>query len=333
MAQRYIIDEKGNVVPVKKPPFYKRWWFIVIVVLVGMNVILGFFSRLGEEAKSTDSTSTITETKTTYKTYSVNEVTLSVNSKWEKRDGDKENILYFYPDDSSMMMVGWTKIEESLAVESNRLALLEGYKEGGQVIPVNEKSIQVDNVTGYLYDTSGEIKGTSYKGQMLVVDTPTGFLSIIYMTDKEYTEDEYQEFEEVIKSISISGKTTSPSSSVVASASSSSSTTVQETSDFNPTDSSDATIESIRTYEDYMKMYEFIVNEYISNYENAMAQYGLSDSETYQSIRNQVTETVDQQRAQYGALGNAPIVGRGELVKYLKEYRDQLKTFTDMLSN
>ncbi|MFX3926883.1 hypothetical protein ACJBXN_10560, partial [Streptococcus suis] len=49
-------------------------------------------------------------------------------------------------------------------------------------------------------------------------------------------------------------------------------------SEFNPTDSSDATIESIKTYSDYMKIYELIVNEYITNYENMVSQYGLGDA-------------------------------------------------------
>ncbi|WP_392367708.1 hypothetical protein, partial [Streptococcus suis] len=95
--------------------------------------------------------------------------------------------------------------------------------------------------------------------------------------------------------------------------------------DFVPTDSADATIESIATYNDYLEMYEFIVNEYVTNYENMVSQHGLGDDATYQAMRDSVTQSVDEQKAQYGPLGNAPIVGKDGIVQFLKEYRDSLQ--------
>lgn len=129
---------------------------------------------------------------------------------------------------------------------------------------------------------------------------------------------------------------TTESSVAVASSSSEetseSSSSAEKANDFKPTDSSDATIESIKTYDDYMTMYEFIVNEYITNYEAAVEQYGLGDDSGYQTMRDQVTASVEQQKAQYGAMGNAKIIGKEELVTFLKEYRDELKTFTDQMA-
>ncbi|HEL1959966.1 TPA: hypothetical protein U1W10_000271 [Streptococcus suis] len=72
-------------------------------------------------------------------------------------------------------------------------------------------------------------------------------------------------------------------------------------------------------------MYEFIVNEYVTNYENMVSQHGLGDDATYQAMRDSVTQSVDEQKAQYGLFGNAPIVGKDGIVQFLKEYRDSLQ--------
>ena len=113
---------------------------------------------------------------------------------------------------------------------------------------------------------------------------------------------------------------------------SSSSSTEAVNSDFNPTDTSDSTIESIVTYNDYLKMYEAIVNEYISNYEAVVSQYGLGDAESYQSMRDSVTSSVETQKEAYGSLGNARITGKDSIVEYLKNYRDNLKSSTDQMA-
>lgn len=102
---------------------------------------------------------------------------------------------------------------------------------------------------------------------------------------------------------------------------------------FEPKDSSDKTIESIKTYGDYITMYSFIVNEYITNYENAVAQYGLAETTTYQAMRDQSTKNLEDTKKQYGPMKHAPIVGKKEIVQFLKDYRDELKTFTDSLAN
>lgn len=43
-------------------------------------------------------------------------------------------------------------------------------------------------------------------------------------------------------------------------------------SDFNPQDVSDATIESIKTYEDYLTMYEKIIQDYYDQSETVLTQ-------------------------------------------------------------
>ncbi|WP_342988964.1 hypothetical protein [Streptococcus salivarius] len=67
----------------------------------------------------------------------------------------------------------------------------------------------------------------------------------------------------------VSGRVTSKSSS---SSTTSSSSESVSSSNFNPQDTSDATIESISTYNDYLTMYSKIVDEYLTNY-LFLAQY------------------------------------------------------------
>ena len=130
---------------------------------------------------------------------------------------------------------------------------------------------------------------------------------------------------------SSTSSSTSSSSSTAESTTAESSTTV--VSSFNPVDTSDATIESIATYDDYLTMYQLIVNEYLSNYEAAMAQYGLTDATTFKSMRDGVEEGIAQQKQAYGAMRKSPIVGKSDLVQFLKDYRDELDAYVAQMSS
>lgn len=135
---------------------------------------------------------------------------------------------------------------------------------------------------------------------------------------------------------------TSSSSSVLASSVTESSSQTEASSsteatvssgDFTPQDSSDATIESIKTYNDYLTMFEFIVNEYYTNAEAALAQYGLTDDGSFATQREMTSQQLEAERQQYGAMGKMPLVGvKSGLVDVLKTYRDDLKAYTDALA-
>lgn len=134
----------------------------------------------------------------------------------------------------------------------------------------------------------------------------------------------------------------SSSSSVVASSvadsssqteTSSSTETVVASGEFAPQDSSDATIESIKTYNDYLTMLEFIINEYYANAEAAFEQYGLTDDGSFAAQRAATSQQLEADRQQYGAMGKMPLVGvKSGLVDVLKTYRDDLKVYTDALA-
>ena len=95
-------------------------------------------------------------------------------------------------------------------------------------------------------------------------------------------------------------------------------------SDFNPQDVSDTTIESIKTYEDYLTMYEKIVDNYYTEADEAFKGTALEDSASIQELKDSTKKEMEEQKKQYGPLKKAPIQGKEEIINFLKEYRDSL---------
>jgi len=102
-------------------------------------------------------------------------------------------------------------------------------------------------------------------------------------------------------------------------------------SDFNPQDVSDETIESIKTYEDYLTMCEKIVNNYYTEADEAFKGTALEDSASIQELKDATKKEMEEQKKQYGPLKKAPIQGKEEIIQFLKEYRDSLHDQVEQL--
>ncbi len=98
---------------------------------------------------------------------------------------------------------------------------------------------------------------------------------------------------------------------------------------FEPQDVSDATIESIRTYGDYLVMYRMITDDYLANYESAVKGTILYDEETFREMKEDMDEAFEEQEEEYGPIKDKKLVGKDDLVEFLKDYRDSLKETTD----
>ena len=94
--------------------------------------------------------------------------------------------------------------------------------------------------------------------------------------------------------------------------------------DFNPQDVSDATIESIKTYEDYLIMNEKIIDNYYTEADEAFKGTVLEDSAAIQELKDSTKKEMEDLKKQYGPLKKAPIQGKEEVIKTLKDYRDNL---------
>lgn len=95
-------------------------------------------------------------------------------------------------------------------------------------------------------------------------------------------------------------------------------------SDFNPQDVSDTTIESIKTYEDYLIMNEKIIDNYYTEADEAFKGTVLEDSAAIQELKDSTKKEMEDLKKQYGPLKKAPIQEKEEVIKTLKDYRDNL---------
>lgn len=106
-----------------------------------------------------------------------------------------------------------------------------------------------------------------------------------------------------------------------------------ESAAFQPTDVSDETIKSIKTYEDYLTMYQSIINNYLADYENAIKDTVLYDQATFAEQKKQYEQSFESQKKEYGNYGNKKLVGKDTLVEFLISYRDSLAETTNNLKN
>ncbi|WP_270321533.1 hypothetical protein [Weissella confusa] len=106
--------------------------------------------------------------------------------------------------------------------------------------------------------------------------------------------------------------------------SSSSEVTAEGDTAFDAQDVSDAKIESIKTYGDYLNMYKAIINDYYAQYESALQGTALYDETTFQSTKEQYDSEFEKQEKSYGAMKNQKLIGKSTLVDSLKSLRDSL---------
>jgi hypothetical protein len=94
---------------------------------------------------------------------------------------------------------------------------------------------------------------------------------------------------------------------------------------FSPQDVSDATIQSIETYDDYLAMYEKISLDYLTQYEDIIKNSVLDDEGAIAEAKASCEAAFEEQEGVFGAMGNMPLTDKDEIVKTLIDYRDSLK--------
>ncbi|MGT2906728.1 hypothetical protein [Streptococcus dentiloxodontae] len=138
----------------------------------------------------------------------------------------------------------------------------------------------------------------------------------------------------VLSGCSITKNIVDTATSITDSTSNASASETSSSSTFAPQDTSDETIEEIVTYNDYLVMYSKIIDEYLTNYQNAIAGTVLDDGgTTIENLKQESKNSLEEQRKEYDAMGDSKIVGKDSLVQYLKNYRDSLKEVTDNIAS
>ena len=62
-----------------------------------------------------------------------------------------------------------------------------------------------------------------------------------------------------------------------------------------------------------------------------LVQY-LMTANTIEQMKQESLKSLEEQKKEYGPMGNTKIVGKDSLVEFLKNYRNGLKEYTDNIS-
>lgn len=60
-----------------------------------------------------------------------------------------------------------------------------------------------------------------------------------------------------------------------------------------------------------------------------MNEYAVVDETTFQSLKAGVEQSLKEQKKSFWKMGTKKVVGKENLVKFLKSYRDQLQSYVD----
>ena len=301
------------------------------ILLLGIAVCT--FTTLSACSNETK-TSTNSENKHAAKTeytinYSVNGSTFNVPESWSEKDGKDGNTKYFYPKDG-MLLVLFSEVSPSIRSENARTEYLSGIKKGS-LKNFTEKDGQEIGDDAYGWNVSYELNEASYNGAMIVVNVKGGILQFIMGTTDQTFETYRDAFNAIYQSLKYSPRSTDTSQPEASSQpAASTEQSKPEKATFSPTDTSDATIEAISTYGDYLTMTQKIIDEYLVNYENAFRGTYLESSLSEQ--RSEYAAAFDEQKKLYGNMTKQNLsITKSSLVDYLKTYRDTLNDYINRM--
>ncbi|MGT2906726.1 hypothetical protein [Streptococcus dentiloxodontae] len=108
--------------------------------------------------------------------------------------------------------------------------------------------------------------------------------------------------------------------------------------EFKQTDTSDETIRSIKTYGDYIKMYQYIMEDYQNYYEDKLSEYGVIDNETkeeFENSKSSIDYEFELAEREYGGMTDIPLSDdiNKKFADYLIAYRDTLHQTVDKIFN
>lgn len=214
----------------------------------------------------------------------------------------------------------------------------------GTYYAVNTKNNGNNTSNIVIYHNGNQIDSISLKfGQIKKIDIPKGaeikvssksdIFEITLFTQRDFKsqniEEKYSQKENNTVAHSNSNNSTESSTESSSATTTTSTELVTSESNSNSVQISDSEIESIQTYNDYITVYGKIVEAYIENYKAKMNEYAIVDETTFQSMKAGVEQSLKEQKKSFGNMGTKKVIGKENLVKFLKSYRDQLQTYVD----
>ena len=265
-------------------------------------------------------------------TYEIHGCRFNIPKSWTEKDGKNDKIKYFYPGkDGSDLTVEYQEEDLPIDDEAALAQFLSGMKQDGSLNNLTEKDGQKLGTDAYGWNMSFDYEGSSYNGAMIIVSVDGGILTLFMSSNNQTFENYRDAFNAVYQSLKYSPRNTNTSQAAPSPrpAPSTEQSEPAKTT-FSPTDTSDATIESISTYGDYLTMTQKIIDEYLVNYENAFRGTYLESSLSEQ--RSQYAAEFEEQKKQYGNMTKVKLsITKSSLVDYLKTYRDTLNDYINSM--
>lgn len=204
--------------------------------------------------------------------YEIHGCRFNIPKSWTEKDGKNDKIKYFYPGkDGSVLTVEYQESDLPIDDEAALAQFLSGMKQDGSLNNLTEKDGQKLGTDAYGWNMSFDYEGLSYNGAMIIISVDGGILTL-FMSSTNQTFETYRDaFNAIYQSLKYSPRSTDTSQPEASSQpAASTEQSKPEKATFSPTDTSDATIEAISTYGDYLTMSQKIIDEYLVNYENAL---------------------------------------------------------------
>lgn len=285
---------------------------------------------------------------TSWKTVTVGNIEYSIPANWKSEQED--GALVLMTNDVQIRLSSSETLSENSFAASLQKSMIKGDLFRGMLQKGLEDGFSLNNVNlseaedGYAEDKDAHYWNfTANQGEAKV----QGMVAVVFIGDKmlmgmingkTITEGEYLEvFEHILGSAKaiddVAISSVSQSAVVVDSSTETMTSASSEVATFSPQDVSDETIESIKTYEDYLTMYQKIIDDYYAQYEAVVQGTPLYSPEAFESLKQGIEQGMEQQKRQYGKLKDAPIVGKTDLVTFLKNFRDGLKEQVDNMSS
>lgn len=169
----------------------------------------------------------------------------------------------------------------------------------------------------------------------LIVLIVISYLGSNSNSNKENKEAKTASSSQTSNSSSVTNKNSVSSSASSSKKTETGTTSVAETSQstaFVPQDVSDKTIESIKTYGDYLTMFKKIIEDYYARYETAVVGTALYDTTTFEQMKQQYDAEFAKQEKEYGTMKDVSIIGKESIIEFLKGYRDNLQNYIDTVT-
>lgn len=173
---------------------------LMLTALSLFSLTLLFGCATSNKTSKTSSPSTQTSIKNEeMKSYTLHDSTFKIPASWNSKDGNTADTKYFYPKDG-LLTVSFQSIDASIFDANTRSEYLSGIKKDFKNFSTTDGGKTGDD--SYGWNTSFDINGKTYDGELIIVNVDGGFLTFLMGTTNKTFENYRDSFNKVMRSVS-----------------------------------------------------------------------------------------------------------------------------------